>query len=36
MLVKWVSFGHVAPAAADFEMMWLLFRTLFPRSAAWC
>jgi hypothetical protein len=30
-LVKWVSFGRLEPKLDDFEMLWLLFRTLLPQ-----
>jgi hypothetical protein len=30
-LVAWVSMGALRPAADDFDMLWLLFRTLLPQ-----
>jgi hypothetical protein len=30
-LVKWVSFGRLEPKLDDFDMLWLLFRTLLPQ-----
>ena len=30
-LVKWVSFGRIEPKVDDFDMLWLLFRTLLPQ-----
>jgi hypothetical protein len=30
-LVKWVSRGWIAPSQRDFDMLWLLFRTLLPQ-----
>jgi hypothetical protein len=30
-LVAWVSMGTLHPQAGDFEMLWLLFRTLLPQ-----
>jgi hypothetical protein len=30
-LVGWASRGSVVPSAEDFEMLWLLLRTLLPQ-----
>jgi hypothetical protein len=30
-LVKWVSFGRLEPKVDDFDILWLLFRTLLPQ-----
>jgi hypothetical protein len=30
-LIKWVTLGRLEPRADDFDMLWLLFRTLLPQ-----
>jgi hypothetical protein len=30
-LIAWLSFGRIIPTADDFDMLWLMFRTLLPQ-----
>lgn len=30
MLVTWVTMGRLQPQAQDYDMSWLLFRTILP------